>query len=170
MSKTIRFINPDYSVRFRIADGDCIRISRPDGDDEVAPCSYIDGYHVEVGNRVFHICEFAEQMAARGCTVIPLRASLPERCYSILTETGEPIILVKGEYGYYRSDVQCVSKEDAREFVKECNAALGVSRAQESAMQVGSMFGWDVPGADPAAYDHDGRIRVEKRENERDER
>ena len=170
MSKTIRFINPDYSERFRIADGDSIRISHPYGDEEIELCRYIDGYHVQVGDRVFHICEFAEQMAARGCTVVPLRASLPERCYSILTETGEPIILVKGEYGYYRSDVQCISKADAREFVNERNAALGVSRAQESAMQVGSMFGWDVPGADPAAYDHDGRIRAVRHEKEREER
>ncbi len=170
MPKTIRFIYPDYNDRFCLADGDRIRIIHPHGDNEVAPCSYIDGYHVKIGNRVFHICEFAEEMAARGCTVIPLRASLPERCYSILAESGEPIILVKGESGYYRSDVRCISKEDAREFVSKLNSELGVSRAQEHAMQVGSMFGWDAPGADPAIYDHDGRIRAVKREKEREGR
>ena len=39
----------------------------------------------------------------------------------------------------------------------EYNAKLGVSRAQEEAMKAGSMFGFQVPAADPRNYDADGK-------------
>ena len=32
------------------------------------------------------------------------------------------------------------------------NEALGVSREEAEAMKVGSMYGWDVPGANPEFY------------------
>ncbi len=32
----------------------------------------------------------------------------------------------------------------------------GITPAQQEAMLVGSMFGWDVPGADPDHYDKEG--------------
>jgi len=41
--------------------------------------------------------------------------------------------------------------------VDEQNAKMGVSRAQEEAMKAGSMFGWDVPAADPKNYDDAGK-------------
>lgn len=41
--------------------------------------------------------------------------------------------------------------------VDEYNGKLGVTKAQEEAMKAGSMFGWNVPGADPKNYDMDGK-------------
>ena len=49
------------------------------------------------------------------------------------------------------------TKEDARALVDEHNARGGVSKAQEAAMAAGSMFGFDVPAADPANYDENGQ-------------
>ena len=48
--KGIRLITPDYSEKFRIADGDKIRITLSTGERVDRVCRYIDDYHVEVGN------------------------------------------------------------------------------------------------------------------------
>lgn len=39
--------------------------------------------------------------------------------------------------------------EAGRAFVAEMNRRAGVTPAQALAMEIGSMFGWEVPGADP---------------------
>jgi len=36
------------------------------------------------------------------------------------------------------------------------NERLGVTQEQRLAMECGSMHGWDVPGADPKAYEQGG--------------
>lgn len=38
------------------------------------------------------------------------------------------------------------------ELADQLNEQLGVTMWQRKAMEVGSMCGWDVPGADPAKY------------------
>ena len=156
----IRFINPNYKELFRIPDGDKVRITYADGEKVDRTCRYIDDYHVEIGsgwNSLLHICQFAEMMEQNGSTVIPLRSSLPEQCYSVLPDTGELIIIKKGESGYYRTDIDMGGKEENRALANEYNAKLGVSKAQEQAMSAGSMFGWAVPAADPKNYDDNGQ-------------
>ena len=156
----IRFINPNYKELFRIPDGDKIRITYADGEKADRTCRYIDDYHVEIGsgwNSLLHICQFAEMMEQNGSTVIPLRSSLPEQCYSVLPDTGELIIIKKGESGYYRTDIDMGGKAENRALADEYNAKLGVSKAQEQAMSAGSMFGWAVPAADPKNYDESGQ-------------
>ncbi len=73
-------------------------------------------------------------------------AKLPEVCAAKNLETGETILIKRGESGYYPSP-----HIDADTF----NAESGVTARQREAMQVGSMFGWHVPGADAdnASYD-----------------
>ena len=156
----IRFINPHYKELFRIPDGDKIRIIHSDGEKTDYTCRYIDDYHVEIGsgwNSLLHICQFAEIMECNGSTVIPLRSSLPEQCYSVLPDTGELIIIRKGESGYYRTDIDMGDKTENRVLADEYNTKLGVSKAQEQAMSAGSMFGWAVPAADPKNYDDNGQ-------------
>ena len=164
----IRFINPNYKELFRIPDGDKIRITYADGEKADRTCRYIDDYHVEIGsgwNSLLHICQFAEMMEQNGSTVIPLRSSLPEQCYSVLPDTGELIIIKKGESGYYRTDIDMGSKAENRALADEYNAKLGVGKAQEQAMSAGSMFGWAVPAADPKNYDESGQpIRPKRRD------
>ena len=41
------------------------------------------------------------------------------------------------------------------ELADQLNEQLGVNMWQRQAMEVGSMHGWDVPGADPAKYQED---------------
>lgn len=154
--KGIRFITPEYKEKFRISDGEKIRITFSDGKVKDRVCRYIDDSHVEVGDDLYHICEFAERMGQCGATFIPLRSDLPEVCYSILPSTGDVIIIKHGESGYYRCEYSTEDKAFNREFANDRNANLGVSKAQVEAMLAGSMYGWDVPAADPKSYDENG--------------
>ena len=67
----IRFITPNYRELFRIPDGDQIRILTADDRMLDRACRFIDATHVEVGNSLFHVCEFAEKMERAGNTVVP---------------------------------------------------------------------------------------------------
>lgn len=156
--KGIRFITPEYKEKFRISDGEKIRITFSDGEVKDRVCRYIDDSHVEVGDDLYHICEFAERMEQCGATFIPLRSDLPEVCYSILPSTGDVIIIKHGESGYYRSEYSTEDKAFNREFANDRNANLGVSKAQVEAMLAGSMYRWDVPAADPKSYDENGTL------------
>lgn len=156
--KGIRFITPEYKEKFRISDGEKIRITFSDGEVKDRVCRYIDDSHVEVGDDLYHICEFAERMEQCGATFIPLRSDLPEVCYSILPSTGDVIIIKHGESGYYRCEYSTEDKAFNREFANNRNANLGVSKAQVEAMLAGSMYGWDVPAADPKSYDENGTL------------
>ena len=77
---------------------------------------------------------------------------LPELCFSTLLTTGDLICIKRGETGYYPSDWDTGDKEQNVELADQLNEQLGVTMWQRKAMEVGSMCGWDVPGADPANY------------------
>lgn len=83
---------------------------------------------------------------------------LPETCYSYLRNTGELVVLKRGESGYYRTDCTTGSVETAKALMEQYNQKLGVSRAQAAAMETGAMCGWHVPGANPKNYDENGRF------------
>lgn len=160
----IRFITPDYKEKFRIPDGDMIQITQSDGEQMIRRCRYIDDYHLEVGDNLYHICEFAERMEQNGNEVVPLRSSLPDRCYAVNGETGNIIVIEKGIKGYYDPDIPSKSYEESREIADEYNKKLGVSKAQAAAMYWGSLYGFDTPGADPKQFDIDGNLRNPKRD------
>lgn len=81
-----------------------------------------------------------------------LAESLPEMCFSTLLATGGLICIKRGETGYYSSEWDTGDKERNAELADQLNEQLGVTIWQRKAMEVGSMCGWDVPGADPAKY------------------
>ena len=158
--KGIRFITPHYQEKFRIADGDRVRLVMESGENREMTCRYIDDYHMEVtgqtGSTVYHICEFAEIWEQNGCTeMIPLRKSLPEKCFGFLEASGELIVIEKGKRGYSPTGIY-PQDHDIRAGVDAANDANGVTKAQAAAMMAGSMFGWDAPAADPANYDDQG--------------
>jgi len=79
--------------------------------------------------------------------------ALPELCFSVLPDTGQLICIKRGENGFRLSDWSTDSREKNLALADFNNERLGVTPAQRQAMEFGSMFGWDVPGADPAAYE-----------------
>lgn len=80
---------------------------------------------------------------------IALLDRLPLMCATRNLETGEAILLKRGESGFWPLPNDMT--------VERFNAAFAPTPAQIAAMEIGSAFGWDVPGADPAQYDTSGR-------------
>ena len=74
---------------------------------------------------------------------------LPEMCFTLLPGMGQLICIKRGESGYYPSDWSTKDVHENRRIADEQNHKMGVTPAQEEAMKIGSMCGWDVPGADP---------------------
>lgn len=94
-------------------------------------------------------------MTEEECFAPKLAEGLPALCFSTLPTTGDLICIKRGESGYYPSDWNTGDKERNVELANELNEQLGVTMWQQRAMEVGSMIGWDVPGADPRCYEQD---------------
>ena len=84
--KGIRFINSRYSELFRIADGEKIEVTNSVGEKSEYVCRYIDEYHTEVGNNLYHICQFAEIMERNGSEYTPVE---PETVQAEEKEQGQ---------------------------------------------------------------------------------
>lgn len=84
--KGIRFINSRYDELFRIEDGEKIKIKYSDGEEQEHVCRYIDEYHTEVGNHLYHICQFAEIMERNGSEYTPVE---PEPVQTEENEQGQ---------------------------------------------------------------------------------
>ena len=81
-----------------------------------------------------------------------MRNELPETCLATLPGMGDLIVIRRGETGYYRSDWETGDKEKNQEIADLHNRKRGITPAQVQAMQVGSMCGFHVPGANPQIY------------------
>ena len=157
--KVIRFIAPNSKETFRIPDGDRIRIITGSGDTRDRIARYVDEYHVELftdyDSRLYHVYDFTEQAERTNSKIIPLRSSLPEKCFSITSAADEVVIITKGEMSHRLAGAHAEGVT-AREGATAANEAMGVTRAQEAAMLFGSIYGWNKPGADPNYYNEQG--------------
>ena len=90
---------------------------------------------------------------------------LPERCYAVNGVTGKIIILERGTSGYYATSIITKDAEESESIAAEFNERLGVTKAQAAAMYAGSMFGFDVPAADPDNYNEYGRLKESGKES-----
>lgn len=152
----IRFIDSSYNELFKIKDGEKIIVTTAWDEKSEYTCRYIDEYHTEIGNNLYHICEFAERMEQNKATYEPKEKPLPDMCYSVLPSSCELIVINQGEQGYRPYTHQFADRETNREMCSQMNKNLGVSKAQEAAMLAGSMFGWTCPAANPKSYDGNG--------------
>ena len=167
-SKGIRFITPHYREIFRIPDGDKVKITHSDGERSYKTCRYIDDYHTEVGDRLYHICEFAELMERNGSTIIPIRSSLPKLCYAIHPESEKLIIITKGEKEFVDVTDERNTPEQNRQLTDGHNSEMGVTKAQKEAMLGGIINGWQTPSANPQNYNEQGKF-IHSKQHERGE-
>lgn len=155
-SKGIRFITPHYKEKFRIEDCDKIRVTYDSGRYEDKYCRYIDDYHVEISDNLYHICEFAEILEKNNAIVIPLRNSLPDKCYYYDRANNVIGIINKGEPNYDIYSAGSNKMADNYRKVKELNQIDKITAAQTEAMKYGAFHGWDKPEANPANYNEIG--------------
>ncbi len=89
--------------------------------------------------------------------VLETLKKLPERCFA-LDMMGGVIMIKRGESGKYPLDKAYFSTQA---HVDTLNADLGVTVPQREAMLAGSMFGWEIPAADPDNYNEEGKFKRE---------
>lgn len=167
----IRFIDSQYNEQFRIPDGDEVRVTYGDGAAENRTCRYIDDYHFEIGSELYHICQFAELLEKSGGSVIPMRSSLPDFCYTYIESENKVGVIRKGFTGYFECTKAYTGKpSEVRSMAEELNRKAGITKAQAEAMKCGSLFGWNVKGADPKNYDQNGCLIKPKGKNKDYER
>lgn len=80
---------------------------------------------------------------------------LPEYCFVALKTTNEVVMVHRYERGYsptHEGNEPWYGEATAN----AVNADRGITKAQAKAMEMGSMFGWDIPAADPNNYDENG--------------
>ena len=87
--KEIRFINSSYDELFKIPDGDHITVILENGESAIYKCTFIDEYHTTVGNKIFHIHEFATKMEHIGCKYEP--CPTPEKVAGYLITNRMPV-------------------------------------------------------------------------------
>lgn len=107
------------------------------------------------GDLYVHLWSFSDDWDIRTedeCFSPKIAAGLPELCYSVHESTGELIVIKRGECSYHRTDYSTPDKERNVELADHLNEKVGVDMWQRQAMEVGSICGWNVPGADPAKY------------------
>ena len=73
---------------------------------------------------------------------------------------GELIFVMKGRSGYWPASAVGIVDETLT--AEKWNTAHGISKAESEAMLAGSLWGWNIPAADPASYDADGNLNFKK--------
>jgi hypothetical protein len=79
---------------------------------------------------------------------------LPDFCFCLHNIDNTVILVKRGEIGYFPYND---GMHKGQAMVDELNAGLEVTKAQAEAMGMGSMFGWDIPAANPESYDENGK-------------
>lgn len=93
----------------------------------------------------------------------PIARKLPLKSYTYVESMHTVGVIDRFDSGYRNcglrsigGDYSAFDKDTILRGVAELNRLEGVTPAQAKAMEIGSMFGWACPGADPDNYNDDG--------------
>lgn len=90
--------------------------------------------------------------------VLDTLAKLPKMAFTVLNSDPTLVIGIKrGVAGYWplrRKETEA----EARAFAETLNSGEHTTKAQVAAMEAGSMFGWEIPAADPDRYSENGDL------------
>lgn len=86
------------------------------------------------------------------------RNELPEISFSTLKSTGDLILIHRGETGYYPSDWSTGNRKENKLLADFHNRKGGFNAAQVRAMEIGSMFGFDAPAANPQVFFNEAKL------------
>ncbi len=81
-------------------------------------------------------------------------SDLPEMCVAVLQPQDVLIGIRRGQRGYYQMYDGTITGASARQVADRMNRALEVTPRQREAMLIGSMMGWNCPGAHPSCDLH----------------
>lgn len=95
---------------------------------------------------------------------------LPPFCMSVLQTSDDLIKITHMQKGYSHSDISTDNPAENKRIAKYINELMDITPAQETAMIAGSMFGWNVPAANPVNYDDNGKAVKSKNKPDRDSR
>lgn len=158
-SNGIEFFDLSGNTVFRIADGDDICIKNLSGAflPAVLNCRYTYKGEVDVGGRLYPLAEFAHVLDDDTIQVMPMRASLPDKCFGFDEKSGQLVEIRKGKSTMTTSILnEPEAPERNRKVAESYNHSLGITKAQAAAMLYGCIHGWELDGADPANYGADG--------------
>ena len=98
-----------------------------------------------------------------GASKVKVADGLPEECFAVVPGEDELVVIVRGERGYHlieeRTQGLLRHRQTVQDSCNRLNADAGVTKAQAAAMLSGSICGWVIPGADPANYNRNGRLK-----------
>lgn len=88
----------------------------------------------------------------------PIAKKLPLKSYTYIPTQHTIGRIDRFESGYHETfgDYAGVDADTMQQMVDQLNKRDNVTPAQANAMEIGSMFGWNCPGADPDQYNEDG--------------
>ena len=98
-------------------------------------CAVTDAYKGPIGPVRLH----AEGIAGMADVIATLK-KLPRYCMARHPSDGSTILIERGVGGYYPAPGRDPDRY---------NEQVGATSAHVKAMLIGSVFGWEVPGADP---------------------
>ena len=107
--RDMRFVDCNYNTLFRLPNHSNIIMTKPDGTQMKQQCSYIDDYHIYIGQCGFHIMEFAEMAWRNGYTYLPEHPREQDCCDTYALYQIKDVI---------KTDYFCCAYERAKERIR----------------------------------------------------